>query len=630
MTAPGVRPDAEVHGDLFLATPSGPDITWRTAWADRTWGDSKLDFWDDFTADGRLSERASVADKPIASLCVGLALAPGESREVTFLLAWRFPNRPTWSRFDRETVLVGNHYATQFADAPDAAEKLYADLARLERKTALFVATLCGSALPAPVLQAALCNLSTLRTQTCFRTPDGKLFGWEGCLDHRGSCPGNCNHVWNYEHATAFLFGDLARGLRDVEFAHATDARGHMVFRVDLPLDRRPDESACKNVAAADGQMGCIMKLYRDWQLSGDEALLRALYPAAKRALQFCWIDGGWDADRDGLMEGCQHNTMDVEYYGPNPQMGFWYLGALRAMEALARHVGDGAFAEECARLFASGSKAIDARLFNGAYYEHRIEPPGASARIADGLRLDMGAENLDDPDFQLGSGCLVDQLVGQCTAHVLGLGYLSDREKQRQALASVLRHNFKSGFHDHFNHNRSYVLGDESGVLMATYPRGARPQRPFPYFNEVMTGFEYVLAVHLLYEGLCAEGLAVISAIRDRFDGRKRNPFDEAECGHHYARAMAAWSAVLALTGFRYSAVAARMEFGAPDGAYFWSNGYAWGRCAIDGDRVTLDVCHGTLALREFCLVGVGVKRWEGVRQLAEGSVVAFACLAP
>jgi uncharacterized protein (DUF608 family) len=630
MTAPALPEDAETCGDMYISTPSGQDITWRTGWADHSWGDSRLNFWDDFIADGRLDECESKDDKPVASLCVSNRLAAGESKEITFLLTWRFPNRKTWSRVEKgEPDVVGNHYATCFPDSVEVAERIYQSIEKLEGETVDFVESVCASSLPAPVIRAALNNISTLRTQTFFRTPDGNFFGWEGCHDHQGSCAGSCNHVWNYEHATAFLFGDLARSMREVEFKHATDDRGHMVFRVDLPLGGHPEIACSKGVAAADGQMGCIMKLYRDWQLSGDDGMLRDLYPKARKALEFCWIDGGWDADRDGLMEGCQHNTMDVEYYGPNPQMGFWYLGALRAMREMAVHLHDDAFAEECRRLFEAGSTAIDRRLFNGEYYEQIIEAPGTADKIAEGLRLDMGSKDLVNPIFQLGAGCLVDQMVGQYTAHLMGLGYLSERNGQRKALESIFKYNFKRGFHDHFNHYRSYVLGNESGVLMTTYPRNNRPERPFPYFNEVMTGFEYVLAVQMLYEGMIDEGITIIRSIRDRFDGRKRNPFDEAECGHHYSRAMASWSAVIALSGFRYSGVTKSMEFKAGQGTWFWSNGRAWGRCALAGDRVVLEVRHGMLELKTFRLAGGGVRQWDSVQSIDEGTRIEFVCSA-
>jgi len=309
-------------------------------------------------------------------------------------------------------------------------------------------------------------------------------------------------------------------------------------------------------------------------------------------------------------MEGCQHNTMDVEYYGPNPQMGIWYLGALRAAEVMAAHLGEADFAATCRDLFVRGSAYVDAHLFNGEYYEHHVQPPKRASDVAESLRLSMGAKDLAHPDYQLGPGCLVDQLVGQFFAHVCDLGYLTKSAHVRKTLRSIRTYNHRKSLRDHFNCMRSYALGDESALLMASYPHG-RPENPFPYFTEVMTGFEYTAAIGMLYEGQVAEGLKCIRDIRDRYDGKKRNPFDEAECGHHYARAMIAWAAPLALTGFHYSGVTRTMVFAAHPGAYFWSNGQAWGTVRIakhkKGFRIALEVLHGALALQTFVLKQVG-----------------------
>ncbi len=630
MRSDGIDRASEQWGTICLAVAATTGISHRTAWANLSWGDSLLDFWDDFGADGTVSERAAgEVDDPVASLAVALEVPPGQERTVTFLLAWHFPNRTTWQpRRPSSTCCepapaadrVGNYYCTQYRDAWDVVERVVPALPELETRTVEFVRAFCESDLPAAVKEAALCNVSTLRTQTCFRTEDGRFYGWEGSCDTRGCCFGSCTHVWNYEQATAYLYGDLALSMREVEFAHATRDDGLMSFRVHLPLERAQEHGR----AAADGQMGCLLKLYRDWQLSGDDEMLRALWPKARQALAFCWVEGGWDADRDGVMEGCQHNTMDVEYYGPNPQMGTWYLGALRAGEQISRYLGDDDFAATCRDLFRRGSRWIDVHLFNGEYYEQEIRPPAHGDAIATGLRVGMGTDDLTEPALQLGTGCLVDQLVGQYVAHVCGLGYLLDPEHVRTTLRSVMEHNFKGGFYAHFNHMRSFVLGDEAGLLMATYPRGRRPMRPFPYYNEVMTGFEYSTAVHMLYEGMVDEGLRCIAAIRERYDGRKRNPFDEAECGHHYARAMASWAAVLALTGFRYSAVERSMAFAAREGVHFWSTGHAWGTCRQEatpgGMQVRLEVRGGSLALRRFALSGLGEVAWDEPVEIGAG----------
>jgi non-lysosomal glucosylceramidase len=625
----GVNVDAEQWGTLALSTPASGDVTFRTNWAELSWGNSLLDFWDDFAEDGRFDERtATHIDSPIGSLAVPITIPPYETRSITFLLSWHFPNRLSWrtparnpQTWDRELRWIGNYYATKYEDAWQVALRTAKELTELEQKTVQFVSSICQSDLPHEVKEAALFNLSTLRTQTCFRTPDGYLFGWEGCQDRIGSCFGSCTHVWNYEQAVAFLFGDLSKGMREVEFIHATDARGLMSFRVNLPLAHGTKFA----VAAADGQMGCLIKVYRDWQLSGDDAFLRTLWPRVRQALEFCWIPGGWDADQDGVMEGCQHNTMDVEYYGPNPQMGFLYLCALRSAEQMAKHLGEKDFAEICYKLFKNGSSWLDENLFDGEYYQHRVIAP-KEGFIADGLAWDMGAKDRSDPDLQLASGCLVDQLFGQFFAHVCGLGYLASQANIRKTLESILRYNRKSDFYGHFNHMRSYVLNDESALVMASYPRGNRPERPFPYFNEVMTGFEYVAAIGLLYENENAAGLECIKAVRDRYDGRRRNPFNEAECGHHYARAMASWAAILALSGFHYSAVTGTLTFRATreKSRMFWSTGYAWGtltQTPRESDtQVELTVLSGRLKLRRLVLTGRGSTEESIPREIETG----------
>ncbi|MCW5965062.1 MAG: hypothetical protein KIT83_13565 [Bryobacterales bacterium] len=623
----GVPASAEGWGSLALAAlqPASDlaQVSLRTHWTNPQWGGAILDFWDDFAADGILDSRPdSGQDAPIASVAQLATIPAGTTRAFRFLLAWHFPNRFTWNTREENRTdedRIGNHYTTRFANAWDVVARAAEALPALERRTVGFVSDFLASSLPPVVKEAALFNASTLVTQTCFRTPDGKFYGWEGTADSRGCCHGSCTHVWNYEQTTPFLFGDLAWSMREVEFSHATDSQGLMSFRVHLPLTRAQQFGR----PAADGQMGCIMKAYRDWQLSGNEVALRRIWPGVKRAMEFCWISGGWDADKDGVMEGAQHNTMDVEYYGPNPQMGFWYLGALRACERMADFLGEGEFAATCRDLRTKGSAWMDEQLFNGEYYEQHVQPPGDASKVAPMLLVGMGAKDLANPDFQLASGCLVDQLVGQYMASICGLGYLAKRENMEATLRAILKHNYRESLEEHFNSMRSFALGKEKALLMASYPKD-RPAKPFPYWSEVMTGFEYTAAVGMLYEGMTAEGLTCIQNIRDRYDGWKRSPFDEAECGHHYARAMAAWAAVVALSEFRYSAVTGEMMLTAKPGAHFWSTGYAFGRCEVairDGATVaTLRVREGSVRLQSLRLAGVGIGQLAQPRTLSAG----------
>lgn len=646
MRSEGVDAAAEQWGTLALSTTARTGVSYRTAWAKRSWGTSVLDFWDDFSADGELENRdAEGADMPQASLAAKVRIPAKTTREITFLITWHFPNRQTWSPVKKpegqtqtaacncsgggccggtgDPNCIGNYYCTQYADAWDVAVKTALKLPKLEADTVRFVRAFCESDLPLAMKDAALSNVSTLRTQTAFRTPDGNLYGWEGCSDHSGCCNGSCTHVWNYEQATASLYGDLAKTMRRVEFAHATRDTGHMSFRVNLPLGAQENWF----LAAADGQMGCLMKLYRDWQLSGDDAMLQELWPKARKAIEFCWVPGGWDADRDGVMEGCQHNTMDVEYYGPNPQCSVIYLLALRSGEEMARYLGETDFADTCRRLFERGSRWMDEHLFNGEFYFHEIRPIADVGQIAPGIRHEhMGAKDPAHPELQIGPGCEVNQLFGQQMAHVAGLGHLLNAKNIRTALKSMMKYNFRTSLADHFNNLRSYALNGEAGLLMCTWPRGGRPESPFPYASEVWTGLEYMLAAHLIAEGMTREGLRIIEAARSRHDGAKRNPFNEPECGHHYARAMSSWACVLAYTGFRYSGVSKTITFAAATkpATWFWSNGSAWGVVRQSpqrqGIQVELTVLGGELALQRIAITGLGEAALPRPQRLMSG----------
>ncbi len=576
------RKDA-AWGTMALTTPDKDQVSFRRSSTPNDWENSILDFWDDFSEDGLLSDKDKlVDDNPMASLSSLKTIPAGSTRTFTFYLTWHFPNRLDWNRawtFGYRGKIIGNYYTTRYRDAWDVIEKEASRLDSLEVKTKTFVHSFIQSDLPAVVKEAALFNLSTLRSQTVFRLPSGHLMGWEGTMDEVGSCYGNCTHVWNYENATAFLFGDLARSMREVEMVYGTKDSGKMMNRVSLPLE---ENLSLDHVAAADGQMGSILRFYREWQLSGDQAWLVKHWAKINAAMQYAWKINGWDANADGVEEGRQHNTMDVDYFGPNPQMQFWYFGALKASAIMARAMNEPELANRCDRVFAQGSQWVDQNLFNGEYYEHKITDPATHQF------LDMKDAYTKVPAYQLGSGCLVDQLVGQYMAHVCGLGYLAKKENVQTALKTVMKNNFVPRFDQVFNNMRSYVMDKESGLIMASWPKG-RLKVPFPYFSESMSGFEYAAAIGMLYEGQTDAGLKCIKSIRDRFDGEKRNPFDEPECGHHYARAMASWAAPLALTGFHYSGINKTMEWSVISGQNFCSNGYSCGTVKISTVGKTL-----------------------------------------
>ncbi|WP_165876124.1 GH116 family glycosyl-hydrolase [Mariniflexile fucanivorans] len=639
----GVDKDDVNWGTMALTTTSTEEVSYRTSWAKLAWNWTFREFYDDFLADGMLTDHPELEkndneikrgehvgevfevrkDKiktPPATLAVKQVLAPGESKEVTFMLTWHFPNRKAWDigkpKAGVEQENVGNYYTTLYDDAWEVATVTARDFDVLENETVQFVSSLVNSDIPTVLKEAGLSNLNNLRSQTVFRTEDGLPFGWEGTgsihgtkigtLKASGWGMGTCSHVWNYESTTPFLFGNLSTKFRETEFLYAVNEDGAQSHRIGLPLK---EKGTSFKHWAADGQMGTIIKAYRDWQLSGDDAKLKELWPNIKKAMEFAWT-GIWDTNKDGVMEGPQHNTMDISYVGPNPQMAAWYLAALKASSKMAGHLNDKKFEKECNTLYTKGSAWIDANIFNGEYYEQQI-PEGANKTA------------------QLGKGCLVDQLVGQYLAHTADLGYVLDKNNVQTTLKSVMKYNLVTDFNEHLNTFRSFALGNEKGLIMSSYPKGELLDEPFPYYTEVMTGFEYSTGAHMIYEGQVENGLEVFKNVRDRYDGFKRNPFNEGEFGHRYARAMAAWAGIPAYTGFHYSAVDKTMKFNAKDGKYFWSNGYQYGTVEISGSNdektIILTSKNGALNLKSFTLNDYGIINFKKVKTFNKGEKVKF-----
>ena len=600
MGNPDVPAGDPLHGTFALSVLArdGAHTSYWRGWPQGRWWNSPLLFWDVFSRDGQLGQEPD-PHNAVGVVCQQSSIPAGGAVNFTFLLSWHFPNRTSdwcgWTapKGEGDTV-IGNYYCTRFTDAWEAAQYVAANLERLESRTRAFTDAFAASTLPSVVKEAASANLSTLASTTCFRTADGEFHGFEGVDDHIGCCFGNCTHVWNYETATAHLFPSFARSLRKASFGYSMDDDGGMRFRQLLP-----DGKERFGFAAADGQMGQIMHAYLDWKLSGDNGWLAGMWPQIKKGLEFAWEPGGWDANRDGVLDGVQHNTYDVEFYGPNPMCGIYYLGALRAGEEMARAMGDNASADEYHGLFTRGSTWIDSNLFNGSFYIQKVRGFPAN-EIAPNLRSDMGSGNTESPEYQVGGGCLIDQLIGQYLAEVAGLGPLVSQDHIRTTLKSIFKYNYKRSLDDHANVERTFALNNEAAMVICDYATAPRPRIPFPYFAEVMTGFEHSTAALMLYSGMVDQGLEAIGNIRSRYDGEKRNPWDEAECGHHYARAMAAWSGVIALSGFHYNgpqaAVIAVPRIPHKTFVCFWSTGTGWGTFTYFPAGFTIKVLAGSL----------------------------------
>ncbi len=137
----------------------------------------------------------------------------------------------------------------------------------------------------------------------------------------------------------------------------------------------------------------------------------------------------------------------------------------------------------------------------------------------------------------------------------------------------------------------------------MCDYGQLERPRIPFPYYAEVWTGLEYATASLMLFRGLHEQGLECFNDARRRYDGERRNPWDEPECGHHYARAMSSWSGMLAVSGFRYRGQAAHVQALPLHSPFrsFWSAGTAWGIFTIAPAAFSLTAQEGSLKVRSL-----------------------------
>jgi non-lysosomal glucosylceramidase len=584
--------DSPQFGNMVMATP-WKQVTYTGELAGPGFAVGHH-FWDAVHTQGRfdnkdLSEPTAERRTAVCGLGLHVRLEPGQSAELPLLIAWYFPNY-AWGVHLWEGQKAGerppqwlNYYATQFKGAWDVAAYVNKELDRLRRESLMFHDALFSSTLPAVALDAASSQMSTLKTCTCLRLEDGKFYGFEGCGSNAGCCHGSCTHVWNYQQALPFLFPALERSMRSADYKYnLREEDGKMCFRIGLPLGT----SDWNFHACVDGQLGGIIKAYRDWLLCGDDEWLRGLWPSLKKSLSYAWVQ--WDPDRDGVIDGVQHNTYDIEFQGANPLSGAFYMGALRAAEEMARHLGDDEAADEYRALFEKGSAKLDEMVFNGDYYYQVYD-----------------AEKVTTQQF--GEGCLSDQMLGQWLAAICGLGSLFPADHVRRALASVFNFNWRASLSDHANPMRIYAINEEAGLLMATWPRGNRPLVPTMYADEVWTGIEYQVASHLIMEGFVAQGLAIVKGARDRHDGFKRNPWDEPECGSHYARAMSSWGLVLALSGYFSNASLGLMQFAPqvwPDEfRSFWSNDAAWGTFGQKLDEgvadVRLEVLHGEQTLK-------------------------------
>lgn len=620
--------DDPKYGDLTVATDAD-NISFQEYWFRGIWYESLEVFWREFTAPGKFKNRdykyheSNYKQDPgiydTCSLAASVELQPGEKKSVKFVITWNFPNcynywnpeKYNGSCCSGSSKTWKNYYATVFDDSLTSAQYAIGQWDRLYYDTMKFKNTLFESTIPEAALDAVSANLSILKSPTCLRLEDGSFYGFEGCYPESGCCEGSCTHVWNYAYALPFLFPELERSMRDLDYRYNQREDGGMGFRLQLPLGRERSQFR----PCADGQFGGVLKAYRDWKISGDTVWLKKNWAAIKKSIEFAWAETNedkWDADKDGVLKGRQHNTLDIELFGPNSWLTGFYLAALKAGSEMAEYLGEEDTAQVYRELFAKGKKWSDENLFNGEYYYQIIDLKEKSIlkqfeEKDDTVIKTYWNEEVQEIKYQIGDGCIIDQVIAQWHANLCGLGEIFDKDQTIKSLKSIYKYNFRRAVGKYFNSFRIYSLNDESGVAICEWPVGKyRPVIPIPYASETMSGFEYQAAAHMIQEGMVKEGIEIIEAVRNRYDGEKRNPWNELECGSNYARSMASYAIMNAFSGFEYNMVTGMIGFSPAEVdknhfSIFWSLNSGWGQFEQLNEKLLLSVKFGSISLNEF-----------------------------
>jgi len=550
---------------------------------------------------------------PGGSIYVPFTLGPGKEKRIIVRMCWYVPKSDQrWPEEKDSLETYVPWYAGKFPNIAAVATYWEKNYSRLREASLQFSDCLFSSTLPTEIVDAVSSNLSILKSPTVLRQKDGRFWAWEGCEDSKGSCAGSCTHVWNYAQALPHLFPDLERTMRETEFFESQNKTGYQAFRAALPIGPRKQDFH----AAADGQLGGIIKVYREWRISGDHAWLKKMWPAVRKSLEYCIKT--WDPDHEGIFKEPHHNTYDIEFWGPNGMCTSFYLGALCAAAAMGTALDENIALYET--LAQKSKRHIETQLFNGEYFFQKVTWKGL--RTKDPTKLQTFSWNIEysseaiallkkeGPKYQYGTGCLSDGVIGAWMAEVCGLGILMDRKKVVSHLKAVHKYNFKKDLSAHANPQRpGYALGKEGGLLLCTWPKGGKPSLPFVYSDEVWTGIEYQVASHLIMNGEVKKGLDIVAACRARYNGRVRNPFNEYECGHWYARALASYALLQAYSGIRYDAVD-KVLFMKPviqgDFQCFFSTATGYGLAGVKKGKAFVDVKSGVIKIKEIKCRGV------------------------
>jgi non-lysosomal glucosylceramidase len=506
--------------------------------------------YDDFSADGVLTG-ATTASSPSTgttvdgALAKDFTLAPGEEKTITFVLSWYMPDGfhghasfPVWS-------FRGQQYENWWTDANDVDAYVKTNFNMLDEKTRLYHQTLYSSNIPRYVIDRINSNLCVLKSPTAFWAKNGYFGVWESTSNDQGWW-GNCKHVYQYAQGIAWIFPELSRKMM-VQNLNSQAASG-------LLLSRDGDV-----LSAIDGHLGTILGIYRDYLLTDDNTWLTSVWAKTKKAMDAAIST--YDSDKNGMLTGELHNTLDCSTSGTNPVTGSMYVAALKASARMAEKMND----------------LVSRDLYNSI---SELAKTNQTAQLwDDNLKYFIEKSQNTPGNYEYGNGCNISMFDGQWWSNMLDLGQIYPLDKTIISLSQIYNRNKVTDVDGSYvSVFRDFLGTGDNGWIMNKFP-GATPTKPVLYYSEVMSGFEYAYAATMLQYGMINEGLDVVNNIAKRYDGRLRgsdetttvnygtvygagSPFGEDECGDFYGRALSSWSVLTALQGFIYDGPNKTLKF--------------------------------------------------------------------
>ncbi len=519
--------------------------------------------------DKETGSKKAFNDRCWSTVAVRRKLKPGKSFDHGFVMSWCFPNNHARDitddkrEYNPSDRIEGHYYSNFFNDSFEAGRYLCENRKTLLEESEAFHKAFRSSSAPGFVLDQINSNLNTFFTSSWF-TKDGHFGVIEGLSPT-----------------------DSYAGLSTVDVAMYGGIMYSSLFpKLSLQVDRdyasfqNPDGSVAHSIRCNFGEMAqceahsprldlpsqhAFMSL-RDALWSGDRTLVEEFYPSARAAIEY--VLSKRDKNGDGLpdMEGVMCSYDNFPMFGVASFVAGQFIVALKTAAASAKILGRTDDEKRYSRLFESGVRIFEEKLWNGEYFR---------------LYNDEGGANGTKDE-----GCLSDQLISQWAAHQLGLGHIFDAKKVRKALKSIIGRNYR----------------DWQGLRNCQWPQDKfiHPIHKDIWVdqaNTCWTGVELAFASLLLHEGMTDEAMMIIRTL-DRRYRRNGMYFAHQEFGGHYFRPMSAWGIVNAMLGLGYmdgEYVFSPRLGKKPLSLFFAANG-AFGTFSVKGKKIRIEMVRGEL----------------------------------